>query len=138
MEESPKKLLIGLIIGTMVIFSIMLMVDRLLVVNPTVLGTEYDSFKERMNQSVELDKSVTKLQSLVGNSTGSGSNPITTIGSTLWNGVKYMFSSVSFFNSMLSSLSELLGLPSWVGTLLFMVVTLLLVFWLVEMIFRAV
>jgi hypothetical protein len=138
MEESPKKLLIGLVIGTMVIFSVMLMVDRLLVVNPTVLGTEYDSFKERMNQSVELDKSVTKLQSLVGNSTGSGSNPIYTIGSTLWNGVKYMFSSVSFFSSMLSSLPELLGLPSWLGTLLFMIVTLLLVFWLVEMIFRAV
>jgi hypothetical protein len=137
MEESPKKLLIGLVVGTMVVLSVMLMLNEMVDKNPTVLGTEYDSFKEKMDQSDNLNQSVSGLESLVKGSASGPLGVISAIVNTLWNGIKTIFSSVGFLGTMLESLSELLHIPSWVGTSLFMIVTLLLVFWLIDIIFRS-
>jgi len=137
MEESPKKLIIGLIVGTMVVLSVMLMINRLVAVNPTVMGSEYSNFSVKLDKSQELNQSVSGLKSLVEGSTSGPLGVIAAIVNTLWNGIKVIFNSVGFFGVMLESLTDFIGLPSYVPTLLFMIVTLLLVFWLIDIIFRS-
>jgi hypothetical protein len=137
MEESPKKLIIGLIIGTMVVLSVMLMINRLVSVNPTVMGSEYSNFSVKLDKSQELNQSVSGLKSLVEGSTSGPLGVIAAIVNTLWNGIRVIFNSVGFFGVMLESLTDFIGLPSYIPTLLFMIVTLLLVFWLIDIIFRS-
>ena len=137
MEESPKKLMIALVLGTIVTLSVMLMMDTMTDSNPDALGSNYQIFKEKMNQSDNLNKSVSSMQSLVKGSSTGPLGVISSIINTLWNGVKTIFDSIGFFGTMLNSLSEIVGLPVWLGQLLFMVVTISLVFWLIDIIFRS-
>jgi len=137
MEESPKKILIGLVIGTMVVLSVMIMINRMVDVNPAAMGEDYEVFKEKLDQSSKVNESVSDMESLVKGSAGGVFGVISTIVNTLWNGIKTIFNSFSFFGTMLESLTEILHLPSWVGTMIFLIITIILVFWLIDIIFRS-
>jgi len=137
----PRHYITGIIIFTMFIVGGIALIDEFRAADSTFVdGDEYAQFNTTFNVYGDVTDEVGNLQSRVTtNSTATvlGSDGI--LGSLIssgWNTLKLLFSSFNFMDGVFNGLESFLGVPAWVGSLLILLVTVLLVFSIYSAIFQ--
>lgn len=139
MRVLPSTYIFGIIIFTFFIIGGMSMIASFHDADPTILdNNKYTQFNQTFNKVNEVTDSVGGLQETIQDSdTDFGTfGVLNALISTAWNSLKLIFNSFSFMNSVFGGLYSFFGIPAWVGNLLLLMVSVMIIFAIFAAIFQ--
>lgn len=143
-EGNIKALLISAVFLTMIVMGGVGMMAHFNSYNSDFSGSgkEYSEINSTLNRYSDLTGEVESLSSSQDEGSFWDDLPVTGLLSTAWNGVTLLKSTVTIFTGsdeeegLLSAGSRMLGVPSWVGVLFGLVVSIIVVFALWALVFQ--
>jgi hypothetical protein len=99
----------------------------------------YNDFNTTFNNYDEIESQTSELRGQLQNSTIDNSQAfgaITSLFNTGYLGLKYILTSFTAMNGVFLGLSKVLGIPDWVGAILILLVTVLIIFGIYKVLFR--
>jgi len=144
MAEGGKlqTLFIASIIFTLFIVGGIAMMNLMVDVNPVMsAGEDYAKFNDTFNkiddvtdETATLEANVKADQDTVGDWGALG--VLNSLIAGAWNSLKFMFGSFTFLNDVFTGLTSMFGIPSWIPTLFFMIITVVISFAIYSAIFN--
>lgn len=139
MRVLPSTYVFGIIIFTFFILGGMALISPLRAADPTFLDDDkYAQFNKTFNKVDDVTDSVGGLQDTIEDSdTDFGTfGVLNALISTAWNSLKLVFSSFSFMNAVFGGLYTFFGIPIWVGNLIILMVSVMIIFAIFAAIFQ--
>lgn len=140
MVMTPKDYIIGIILFTLVVGCCATLMNTLQNEDSS-LGTDYpefNNFNSTFNKYDEIDAQVSVWQSNIENVSQDNSNVGVwdSLISGGWSMLSLLGNSLSFMKAIFISTASILGVPSWVAALLYMIIIVIIVFSVYSAVFR--
>jgi len=139
-EILPRHYIIGIILFTLFIVGGIAMIGEFRNDDPTFVDNDkYTSFNNTFNVYNNITEEVVDLKVGVENSTSTefgALGVLSSLISTSWQTLKLIVKSLDFMDVAFTGMASFLGIPSWVGGLIILLVTTLLVFAIYSAIFQ--
>jgi hypothetical protein len=138
-EVTPRNLIYGFIIFTMVILGGIGFMSGFAVHSPTFINNDkFKSFNDTFNQYGALEGNVSNMKDNLANSRANTGvfGMLDGLINVAWNSLKTIFTTFSFITTAFTGISSVFGLPVWVGALVTTMAVVMIVFSLYSLIFQ--
>jgi len=135
----PSQYITGIILFTLFITGGLFLISTLKDKNPALITDDtYNQFNDTFNKYDDVSTEVNTLQNTITNSsTDFGAfGVLNSLISTGWNSLKLIFRSFDFMNDAFNGLTSFFGIPSWVGGMIILIVSVMLIFAIFGAIFQ--
>lgn len=140
-EATPKRYIYGIIMFTFVIVAGLALLNEFKASDSTYVdAAKYREFNATFNKFDDITTEVGDLKS--GIEDAEPGQDFGTLGvlsaliSSGWNSLQLLFQSLSFMNDVFNGLSSVFGVPAWVGALIILLVSVMIVFAIYSAIFQ--
>jgi hypothetical protein len=134
--------IIGTLVFAAIILSITTIFSEMNSNNPNFIDDQelYSSFNTTFNNYNALENQTTELKNRVSNASLPNNDVafggITDLMNTAYLGLKYILTSFSGMTAVFLGLNKVFGIPDWVGAILILIVTVIIVFAILKVVFR--
>lgn len=143
-DTNPKDILIGIVLFVMLSLGGIGLINEMRSDNADFLTaqeeTEYTKLNRTFQKLDDINESISSIQEEI---TATGNKEFGVFGvlggliNSAWNTLRFLFTSVGFMNDIFSGFTEFLGIPSWVGSCIIMIITIIIAFAIYKAIFKA-
>jgi len=141
--DNLKQLIISFVIFTFFIVGGATMLSEFNNSDPTFTqdsGEKFKDFNRTFDKLNDINESTTNIQKSI---TAFDQDPglwgmINALVTSAWSGLKGIFTSFSFMNSAFTGMSNVFGIPTWVGSLIISIILIIIIFAIYKAIFKVV
>lgn len=133
-EMLPSQYITGIIAFVLVMSSGLWMINAFRNTDSSFIDdTKYSAFNSTFDKYDDLDSTITTLDDSIQNAEPEFGvfGALNGLINTAWNGMKVVLSSLTFMNAVFGGLYTFFGLPAFIGNLIILAITVLLVFALI-------
>jgi len=137
--EEIKKYIIGIILFVIIIVGGVSMLSELNKSDPTFTDSEdFTQFNKSFDKLNDVTAATDSLESGIEEAKPDLGffGVLNALISSVWNTVKLTFNSLNFMNSVFNAGSTVFGLPTWIGSLIISIVTVIIAFAIYKAIFK--
>lgn len=140
-ETNPKNIFIGMIFAAIILISGIGLMSHVFSDNPdSATGFDKEGFNNTMNYYNELQDNIDNLEGNFTRATAQNVGILGAIGNLIqvaWTSITQMFGTIGLMSNFMSGIAFYLGLPTWLPSLLFSVILIIVIIWAVILIFRS-
>lgn len=138
-DVTPKSIMIGIIVGMIAILGGIDLIVQTRSVEPSVLADDdFSTLNRTLDKYKDLDETVDDFEENIESAEPDFGifGVINGLINSVWSVLRNIFTSLGFVRTIFSSLYTFLGIPSWVGNLLMSIITIIISFWIFDIVFR--